>query len=87
MFMLMPIFFANVSQIWILPKKSRITVDLGGIYFQHIAFTIFAVAAAITHLPSFPAACIAIDVMCLIAINPAFRFDGYWGAGRLAGRA
>jgi putative peptide zinc metalloprotease protein len=78
MFLLMPVFFANVSQIWILPKKSRMVVDLGGIYFQQIAFIIFAIAAALTHSPSFHAACIAIDVMCLIAINPAFRFDGYW---------
>lgn len=78
MFLLMPVFFANVSQIWILPKKSRMVVDLGGIYFQQIAFIIFAIAAALTHSPSFHAACIAIDVMCMIAINPAFRFDGYW---------
>jgi hypothetical protein len=78
MFLLMPVFFANVSQIWILPKRSRIVVDLGGIYFQQIAFTLFAIAAALTHLPSFHVVCIAIDVMCLIAINPAFRFDGYW---------
>src|ERR1700743_3784194 len=45
MFLLMPVFFANVSQIWILPKKSRIIVDLGGIYFQQIAFILFAILA------------------------------------------
>jgi putative peptide zinc metalloprotease protein len=78
MFLLMPVFFANVSQVWILPKRSRIVVDLGGIYFQQIAFAVFAIGAALTHLPSFRTACVAIDVMCLIAINPAFRFDGYW---------
>jgi len=78
MFLLMPVFFADVSQVWVLPKSWRMKVDLGGIYFQQIAFTIFALIGGLTGAPSLRTACIAIDAMCLIAINPAFRFDGYW---------
>jgi len=78
MFLLMPVFFADVSQVWGLPRRARIEVDLGGVYFQQIVFAIFAVLGSITHIQSFRAACLGIDVMCLIAVNPAFRFDGYW---------
>lgn len=78
MFLLMPVFFADVSQVWKLPRRSRIMVDLGGIYFQQITFVLFVIIGAVTHAASFRAACLAIDVMCLLAINPAFRFDGYW---------
>jgi len=55
-----------------------VIVDLGGIYFQQIVFALLAVAAVLGHDPSWRAACISIDVMALIAINPVFRFDGYW---------
>src|SRR5437016_3677628 len=78
LYVLMPVLYADVSQVWTFRQKQRVIVDLGGIYFQQIVFALLAVAAVLGHDPSLRAACISIDVMTLIAINPVFRFDGYW---------
>lgn len=78
LYILLPVFYADVSQIWTLPRWQRIVVDLGGVYFQQLNFAVFAMAALALHDSSLRAACVGIDVMTLITINPIFRFDGYW---------
>jgi hypothetical protein len=78
LYILLPVFYADVSQIWTFTRHQRAVVDLGGIFFQQICFIPFATAAVIMHSPSFRATCISIDLMTIIAANPAFRFDGYW---------
>jgi putative peptide zinc metalloprotease protein len=78
LYILIPVFFADVSQVWTFQRRQRAIVDLGGIYFQQLAFLVFATVAVLFHSPSFKGACLGIDVMAMIAINPVFRFDGYW---------
>lgn len=78
LYLLMPTFFAEVSQLWRFPRRRRMVVDLGGAYFQQIAFAAFALAAARTGRMELLAACRMIDVLVLVALNPVFRFDGYW---------
>ena len=78
LYLLMPTFFADVSQVWRLPRHARFAVDLGGVFFQQAVFAIFAAIAAIWSSFEFAAACSAIDAMTLLALNPVFRFDGYW---------
>lgn len=78
LYILLPVFYADVSQVWTFPRGQRAVVDMGGIYFQQLCFLPFAATAVLTHSLSFRATCIGIDIMTLIAINPAFRFDGYW---------
>jgi putative peptide zinc metalloprotease protein len=78
LYLFMPTFFADVSQLWRFPRRQRMVVDLGGAYFQQIAFALFAVAAARSGRMELLAACRMIDVLVLVALNPIFRFDGYW---------
>ena len=78
LYILLPVLYADVSQIWSFRQKQRVVVDLGGIYFQQIVFAVLALAAVIAGERSLRAACISIDAMTLVAINPVFRFDGYW---------
>jgi putative peptide zinc metalloprotease protein len=78
LYILMPVLYADVSHVWTFRTWQRIVVDLGGVYFQQIVFMFFAMGALYNHDPSLRAACIGIDVMTVIAINPVFRFDGYW---------
>lgn len=78
LYLLMPTFFADVSEIWRLPRHARLVVDLGGVYFQQAMFVIFAVLAKAYSSLDFAAPCVAIDTMTLLALNPVFRFDGYW---------
>ena len=78
LFILLPVFYADVSQAWKLRRWQRIVVDIGGIYFQQLFFVLTGLLAITRNSASMRAVCVAIDVMTLIALNPAFRFDGYW---------
>jgi putative peptide zinc metalloprotease protein len=78
LYILLPVFYADVSQAWRLRRWQRVIVDLGGVYFQQLCFAAFAFCAILFRDPSMRAVCVAIDVMTFIALNPAFRFDGYW---------
>lgn len=78
LYILIPTFYADVSQVWRFPRKHRMVVDIGGAYFQQIAFATFALGAAGTGSPELLATCRLIDLMVLTALNPLFHFDGYW---------
>jgi putative peptide zinc metalloprotease protein len=78
LYILMPTFYADVSQLWRFPRRQRMIVDLGGTFFQQIAFAGFAALAAGTGSPELLATCRLIDLMVLTALNPLFHFDGYW---------
>lgn len=78
LYLLLPTFFADVSQLWRFPRKHRMVVDLGGAYFQLLVFVVFAGLTAYTGSQELLAACHLIDVMVLMALNPLFHFDGYW---------
>jgi putative peptide zinc metalloprotease protein len=78
LYLLMPTFYADVSQVWRLSRQRRMVVDAGGAYFQQLSFAALALAAGLTGRPEAAAACRAIDLMVLVALNPIFRFDGYW---------
>src|SRR5436305_3211613 len=53
-------------------------VDLGGAWFQQIAFAALALGAVRTGNPELLATCRLIDLMVMSALNPLFHFDGYW---------
>jgi putative peptide zinc metalloprotease protein len=78
LYILLPVFYADVSQAWRLRRWQRVVVDLGGVYFQQLCFALFAFVAVLFQDPSMRAVCVAIDLMTFIALNPALRFDGYW---------
>lgn len=78
LFLLLPSFFADVSEIWRFPRRRRMVVDLGGVYFQELSFVVFALLGYYTGAPEFFAVCYFIDLMAWFNLNPIFRFDGYW---------
>jgi len=73
-----PAFFADVSNSWKVKSRQRVAIDLGGIYFQSIAASLLYVLYWKTDSIPFLAAAVASDTLCLIAINPLMKFDGYW---------
>ncbi|HEY7910571.1 MAG TPA: hypothetical protein VIG62_01565 [Blastocatellia bacterium] len=78
LYVLLPSFYADVSEVWRFKRRQRMVVDLGGIYFQLLSFVLFALLAATTDAPEYFAVCYFIDFMVLLNLNPAFHFDGYW---------
>ncbi len=78
LYILMPSFYADVSEIWRFSRRQRMVVDLGGVYFQQLVFAAFAFTGAFTSAPEYFIACRLIDLMALLTLNPIFQFDGYW---------
>jgi len=80
-FLVFPVFYANVSNAWLVSRRSRFVVNLGGIYFQMIAAILLYIGVAFTegHLQ----ACLGLAfksnlaTACFVLI-PFIRNDGYW---------
>jgi putative peptide zinc metalloprotease protein len=73
-----PAFFADVSASWRLNPARRMAVDAGGIYFQSIAASALYLLYLQTHYQPLLAAVISSDTLCLIALIPFMKMDGYW---------
>ena len=77
-YLLTPVLYADVSNIWILESKKRIIVNIGGIYFELIfASFLVLVAFFIDYKPLFFLP-LAIVFKTLFNLNPFMRNDGYW---------
>jgi putative peptide zinc metalloprotease protein len=81
-YFIFPVFFSDVTNIWLLNKKDRIIVNIAGIYFQlllnlfFITFFFFINDALIKGiLLYFITSNLFVSIYSLI---PFFRNDGYW---------
>lgn len=79
-YLIFPVFFANVSKIWVLKRKDRIIVNFGGIYFQLIAnIILFMMLFVFSEHTSFILGIMKINVfVALYSLIPFIRNDGYW---------
>lgn len=77
-----PVFFTDVSKIWILPKKNRLIVNIGGIYFQILINIILVISYFITSNPSakewISYLFASNSIVIISSLLPFFRNDGYW---------
>lgn len=77
-YLFMPVYFADVTDIWKLSKQQRITVNLAGMYFELI-YVLFLISFGLVFNIS-----ILIIFGCVIFmsqlrnLNPFIRSDGYW---------
>lgn len=70
-----PVLFNDVTNAWRLPARRRLSVDLGGVYFQ----LLFAGALIVTGLAARnPRVVAAIGLISAVNLLPIFRFDGHW---------
>lgn len=77
-YLVWPAFFSDVSESWRLRRGARVTVDIGGVYFQYLATGLAAVCYAATGWRPLGAMVLMSLLGCLANLNPFFRFDGYW---------
>jgi len=85
LYLIFPVFYSNVTRAWSLPRRARIAVDLGGIYFQMLLAIPALAAYWITSRPVWIYFCLALVSMAAFALNPFLRFDGYWLCSDLLG--
>jgi putative peptide zinc metalloprotease protein len=73
-----PALFANVDASWSLSRRGRLVVDAGGVYFQSLAASLLYLAYAGTNEMTLLTVVVVSDTLCLLTLNPFFKFDGYW---------
>lgn len=78
LYVIYPALYSDVSGAWQLPRRQRVVVDLGGLYFQFVIGGVYAAAYALTGWIPFLAAVLMIVGSSVFALNPIFKFDGYW---------
>jgi putative peptide zinc metalloprotease protein len=85
LYLVFPVFYANVSSAWRLDRKARVVVDLAGMYFQ----LILTIPVFLLYHSTQEKACLLLflelDAMILFCLNPFLRFDGYWLCSDLLG--
>jgi putative peptide zinc metalloprotease protein len=77
--------YVEVTDIWRLPRKKRLMVDLGGVYFQSMAAIVLAAWAWATGdvVPLWMV--LILDFAMLMNVNPLFKLDGYWAVSDSTG--
>jgi putative peptide zinc metalloprotease protein len=84
-YLIIPAFYINLSNIWRLPGKQRAVIDAGGIYFQLLTTIPLYLVYILTGSKHFAATIFAVDWMVLLSINPVLKLDGYWLLADLTG--
>ena len=74
----MPVFFADVTDIWRLDRWKRIVVNVSGVYFEIIFCGILAICSVIFHSNTLFAIASILSITTLYNLLPYFRMDGYW---------
>jgi putative peptide zinc metalloprotease protein len=87
LYLVYPAFYSDVSAAWTLPRRARVIVDVGGVYFQLPCIAALAAAHAVTGWAPLGAAAWMSFVSAVVSLNPIFRFDGYWLLADLLGVA
>jgi len=78
LYLVFPVFFTDVSDIWKIKRSERVIVDSGGIFFQgFFIIMIFILYSLYNHI-LFIYAIYILDYTILISLNPLLRYDGYW---------
>ena len=79
---LSPALFSDVSAAWTLTRWERVGVDCGGIYFQVIACSLYALAVVLIRSSalqlSLRLAIVANVIAICSSLNPIMKCDGYW---------
>lgn len=83
-YLIFPVFFADVTDVWVLGKAKRIVINLGGVYFQGL-FTLaliggyYALPVAYAGSRELLGTVVTMNLFVMIySLNPFLRNDGYW---------
>lgn len=89
LYLLMPVFFVDLSESWMLDRKKRCIIDLGGIYFQLLSIIIFlpmvACENSLFNITNYKIIVYATLTNVLFNLNPTLKMDGYWALSDLTG--
>lgn len=72
------VFYSDLTNIWRLDKKSRMIIDLAGVYFQMILIIPLTIEAIIINSTFLYCLNLTIILSALYNLIPLFRLDGFW---------
>ena len=77
-YLVFPVLYVDLNNIWSLAKKHRIIINLGGLYFQSILGLILLFLFSLFKLELLSQLFYANLSILLLNLIPIFKFDGYW---------
>lgn len=77
-YLLLPVFYADVTAIWQGTRHQRIIANLAGIFTQLLYAAAVAGVGLLLHAPAWLLSAQAIALLALWQLNPFVRHDGYW---------
>ncbi len=77
-YFVLPVMYADVTNIWTATKEKRIIANMGGIFAEILYASTLILGFLITKNTVFYAAGISLAFMVIWEFNPFVRFDGYW---------
>lgn len=80
-----PVFYTDVSGIWMLSRKQRLVVNFAGVYFQLILLLPILLLYFYTNDVLLKYFIFILNINFLVTLNPFFKFDGYWIVSDLLG--
>lgn len=77
-YLFVPVYFADVTDIWKLPKNQRIIVNLAGMYFEMIYALLLILIGTLFNFQLLIILTCLFSMATLRNLNPFARSDGYW---------
>lgn len=84
-YLIYPSLYTELGFAWLLPRKRRAVIDVGGFYFQLIAVIPLYLIFLLTDNPVYIVVILAADALIILSLIPFFKFDGYWLLADLLG--
>ena len=85
LYVVVPVYYTDVTHSYRLPRADRVRVDLGGMYFDCISMIGLFLAYRITGFSVLVVAILLVGVNMLREFTPFMRFDGYYLMADLIG--
>lgn len=80
-----PVLYTDVTNVWQLPRRQRIVVNIAGVYFQSMILALLIAVFLITGSDILRYMILTMNFGFLLTLNPFFKFDGYWIATDVLG--
>ena len=77
-YLILPVFYTNLTEIWKLNKKERIIINLSGIYLQFFVGILLFIFFTLTKNQILLHLFYSNFIISIINLNPILKFDGYW---------
>ncbi|HEY5750951.1 MAG TPA: site-2 protease family protein [Chryseolinea sp.] len=77
-YFIIPVVYADITQIWTGSKLCRIITNLAGVFMEMAYAAVLCLINLYSGNPTFIFAALIISFKALLELNPFVRFDGYW---------